>query len=270
MLLLGPSLCSQFIGAFVDGTAGPAPDTRALIAGAFAFFMLMLYLAMIPVYTAGIQILTAAFAAGERIRFFALLNEAVKFWPRVAFLWIFVVVCYGLAIAFLMASLTIMFSGVSILSIFLVLAVTTIVVWVIGRLWINFMFWQQFAVLEGCDAFEALRRSRKLARSRSDLPWFRRPLWRGVFIASAWFAIVVALNWPFVSQFFRMISNNAIWTTSDPQKLMETMVNSMKNSGAASATLAAGALQAILKPLLGIAFVLLFLDSNLGDHDANR
>jgi hypothetical protein len=268
LLVLGPSLGAQFTGAFVDGTPGPDPNTRTLIAGAFAVSMLMLGLVLTPIYIAGIQILTAAFAAGERISFFATLNEAVKFWPRVAFLWIFVFLCYAFwTLLPLAVLLMIMFTGVSILSIFLVLVITSVMVWVIGRLWVNFMFWQQFAVLEGCDAFEALRRSRELARSRADLPWFRRPMWRGVFIASVWFAVVLALNWPFVSQFFRLMSNSANWAGSDPQKMIETMMNSMKNPSAANATFAAGLLQFILKPMLGIAFVLLFLDSNLPDHE---
>src|SRR5947209_819971 len=95
LLVLGPSICAQLTGAFVDSTPGASADTRTLIAGAFALCMLMLGLVMQPVYIAGIQILTAAFAAGERISFFATLNEAVKFWPRVAFLWIFVSICYA-------------------------------------------------------------------------------------------------------------------------------------------------------------------------------
>jgi hypothetical protein len=228
LLVLGPSICAQLTSAFVDATPGPDASTRNLIAGAFALCMLMLALVLTPVYIGGIQILTAAFAAGERLSFFATLNEAVKFWPRIALLWIVVFVCYFLwTIVPLLVILTIALNGLSILSIFLILLVLTIMVWVTGRLFVNFMFWQQFAVLEGCSVLEALRRSRQLARSRADLPWFRRPLWRGVFIASLWFAVVLALNWPLVYQFFR-----AIWSTSDPQKMMEAMLNNAKNSGA--------------------------------------
>jgi hypothetical protein len=263
LLVLGPSICAQLTGAYVDSTPGPDASMRTLIAGTFVFCMLMLALVLTPVYIAGIQILTAAFAAGERISFFAALNEAVKFWPRIAFLWIFVSLCYAFwTVMPLAVIMTIALSGLSVLSIFLILLVLTVMVWVTGRLFINFMFWQQFAVLESCSALEALRRSRQLARSGSDLPWFRRPMWRGVFIASLWFAVVMALNWPFISQFFR-----AIWSTSDPQKMMELMLNNAKNSGTAGSTFAAGVLQAILKPLLGIAFVLLFLDSRLAGEE---
>jgi len=209
-----------------------------------------------PVYIAGIQILTAAFAAGERIGFFATLNEAVKYWPRVAFLWVFVFLCFTFwTVIPLAAILSLLLGQVSVMSIFLILLMTTVMVWIVGRLFINFMFWQQFAVLEGCSALESLRRSRELARSRHDLPWYRRPLWRGVIIISLWSAVLVGLNWLILSQFTRAIFGNM----ADPHKMVEAVLDVAKNS---SPSFAAGILQAILKPLLGIAFVLLFLDSN--------
>ena len=258
LLIVGPSICAQLTATFVDATPGANPDVRTLVAGAFALCMLLLGLVLTPVYIAGIQILTAAYAAGERISFFATLNEAVKYWPRVAFLWVFVFLCFAFWTVMPTAViLTIALGRVSLVSIALALLILTIMVWVTSRLFINFMFWQQFAVLEGCSALEALKKSRELARSGRDLPWFRRPMWRGVFIVSLWFVLVLALNWPTVYQFFR-----AIWGSTDPQMLMEALKNSAKNSGAAG-TFGASVLQAILKPLLGIAFVLLFLDSNV-------
>jgi hypothetical protein len=263
LLVLGPSVCAQLTGAFVEATPGPNPSVRTLVAGAFALCMLLLGLVMTPIYIAGIQILTAAFAAGERIGFLAILNEAVKYWPRVALLWVFVFLCYAFWTLMPTAVIfTIALGGLSILSIFLVLLILVVMVWITGRLFINFMFWQQFVVLEGCTALESLRRSRELARSGHDLPWFRRPLWRGIFISSLWFGLVLALNWPSVWQMFRALS-----TATDPQTLMETLSNAAKTSGAANSSFAAAVLQAILKPLLGIAFVLLFLDSRMAAGD---
>jgi GYF domain 2 len=258
LLVLGPSLLAQLTGAWVDTRSGAHVDTGSLLAAAFAVCMLLLGVMLFPVYIAGIQILTASFAAGERVSLPAVLNEAVKYWPRVAFLWLFVILCYAFWTAMpVLLILTIALSGLSVLSISFILLLLTLMVWMTGRLFINFMFWQQFAVLEGCNAIEALRRSRELARSRSDLPWFRRPLWRGVFIASLWFALVLALNWPTVSHFFR-----TVLTTTDPQMLLETFKTGAKTSDQTGFAFAANLLQAILKPLLGIAFVLLFLHSN--------
>jgi len=261
LLFLGPSVCAQLIGAFVDTQPTANPSVRTLVAMAFAACMLLLALVLTPVYIAGIQILTAAFAAGERISFFATLNEAVKYWPRIAFLWVFVFLCYAFWIVVPTGIiLTVALGGPSLGSIFVALLVLAIMVWVIGRLFVNFMFWQQFAVLESCNTPEALRRSRELARSGSDLPWYRRPLWRGVFIVSLWSAIVIALNWPFVSQLYRAAGNSG----SDPHKMAESFLEAAKNI---RPSFSAGILQAVLKPLLGSGCVLLFLDSNLSRED---
>ncbi|HEY4284550.1 MAG TPA: GYF domain-containing protein [Chthoniobacterales bacterium] len=262
LLVVGPSICAQLTATFIDGNPGTNPDARTLVAGAFALCMLLLGLVLTPVYIAGIQILTTAHAAGERISFFTALNEAVKFWPRVALLCVFVFLCFAFwTVMPFVVILGIAVSKVSIFSILFALLILVVMVWVTGRLFINFLFWQQFAVLEGCGVLESLRRSRELARSGSHLPWYRRPMWRGVFIYSLWCGLILALNWPLVSQFFHVISSINISGITDSQKLLETIQNDMKNSGVAG-TFAANVLQAILKPLLGIAFVLLFLDSN--------
>jgi hypothetical protein len=259
LLVLGPALCSQLTSAFVGGAPGPDASARTIAAELLALCMMLLAMVLMPVYIAGIQILTAAFAAGERIGFFATLNEAVKYWPRVAVVWVFVVLCYAFwTLMPIAVILTIALSGVSVVSIFLILLILAIMVWVTSRLFVNFMFWQQFAVLENCGALESLRRSRELARSGSELPWFKRPMWRGVIIASVWFAVVFALNWPAISQSFQL----AITLPHDPQMAMHAISDAAKNSGNSNSAFVASLLQAILKPLLGIAFVLLFLNSN--------
>jgi hypothetical protein len=269
LLLLGPSLLAQLVGALIDTRSSVEPGVRTLVAGAFAGCMVILWLVLIPVYIAGIQILTAAFAAGERISFFAVLNEAVKYWPRVAFLWVFVLACYAFWIFIPVGIIgTLALSGPSLGSIFLALIVLAVMVWVVGRLFVNFMFWQQFAVLEGCNIPEALQRSRELARSGSELPWYRRPLWRGVFIVSLWSAVVIVLYWPFVSQLFGLwvtqLSHTPVTSGSDSQKMAESLFEAGKNI---RPSFAAGILKEVLKPLLGIAFVILFLDSNLARED---
>ncbi|MFL6514640.1 MAG: DUF4339 domain-containing protein [Chthoniobacterales bacterium] len=259
LLVLGPALCSQFTSAFVGGAPGADASARTIAAELLGLCMMLLAMVLMPVYIAGIQILTAAFAAGERIGFFATLNEAVKYWPRVALVWLFVLVCYVFwTLMPILVIASIALSGMSILSFFLILLILAIMVWVTSRLFVNFMFWQQFAVLENCGVLESLRRSRALARSGSDLPWFRRPMYRGVIIASIWFAVVFALNWPAVSQSFQL----AFTLPHDPQMAMQAISNAAKSSGNTNSAFAASLLQAILKPLLGIAFVLLFLNSN--------
>ena len=72
-------------------------DSRVLAAGGFAFLMFIFSMAMWPIYIAGIQIITTEIAAGRRIGFFTALNEAVRFWPRVAALCVFVLCRFLLA-----------------------------------------------------------------------------------------------------------------------------------------------------------------------------
>src|SRR5204862_1785888 len=81
----------------------------------------------------------------------------------------------------------------SVFVIFLALALLVLQVWMFGRFFINVLFWQQFAVLENAGVVDSLRESRNLAHSGRELPWFQRPMWRGVFIASLWFALVLAI-----------------------------------------------------------------------------
>jgi hypothetical protein len=261
MLVVGPSVAAQLTGTFINSNTGPKPDAGTLIAGAFIMCMVILNVVLTPVYIAGIQILTAAYAAGERIGLFATLNEAVKFWPRVALLWVLVFLCFAFWIAIPSAAiLSLLLGQISVMSIFLILLTGTVMVWVVGRLFINFMFWQQFAVLEGCTALESLRRSRELARSRRDLPWYRRPMWRGIFIISLWSVVLIVLNWPTFAQFTHAVLAN----TGDAHKIVEAFSTAAQH---ANPSLAAYVLQEILKPLLGIAFVLLFLDSNVAAGD---
>src|SRR5262249_13615183 len=117
-------------------------------------------------------------------------------------------------------------------------------------------------VLENAGFIDSLRESRDLARSGRDLPWFQRPLWRGAFIASIWFAVVLAVNlgaqWGTLRQYF-----NQFTSTQDPQALFQQMTEAQKASGFNISAFALGVVEKILQPLVGIAFVVLYLDSKL-------
>jgi hypothetical protein len=223
--------------------------------------MFIFSMAMWPVYVAGIQIITTEIAAGRRMGFLAVLNEAVRFWPRVAALCLLVFVVFafltlfGLGIALMIAA-----GASSLLMILFALALLPLQVWMFGRFFVNVLFWQQFAVLENAGVIDSLRESRNLARSGRELPWFQRPIWRGVFIASLWFAFVVAIalvsEWTTLQHSF-----NELMTTQDPQTLLQKLTEAQQAHGFDVLTFALGILQKILQPLIGIAFVLLYIDS---------
>jgi len=263
LLVLLPSICSQLTTAFVKPPQASTVDVLSVLAAGFAFLMFILSIVMWPVYIAGIQILTADIARGNRPSLVAMLNEAVRFWPRVAALCIFVygvfflLMVFGLAIAAMSLA-----AGSSVLLVLVAMALLILQVWMFGRFFVNVLFWQQFAVLEKAGFIDSLRESRDLARSGRDRPWFQRPLWRGAFIASIWFAVVLAITlgaqWGTLQHYF-----NQLLTTQDPQALLQQMTEAQQASGFNIPAFALGAVEKILQPLVGIAFVVVYLESKL-------
>ena len=263
LLLLLPWICSQLTSAFVKPPQGANVDTLSVLAAGLAFLMFILSIVMWPVYIAGIQILTAEIARGNRPSLVAMLNEAVRFWPRVAALCIFVygvfflLMVFGLAIAAMSLA-----AGSSVLLVLVAMGLLILQVWMFGRFFVNVLFWQQFVVLENAGFIDSLRESRDLARSGRDLPWFQRPLWQGAFVASIWFAVVLAITlvaqWGTLHHYF-----NQLLTTQDPQALLQQMTEAQQASGFNIPAFALGAVEKVLQPLVGIAFVVIYLESKL-------
>ena len=261
LLVILPSVCAQLTAIWMQTGRASDADPRVLAAGGFAFLMFIFSMAMWPVYVAGIQIITTEIAAGRRIGFFAALNDAVRFWPRIAALCIFVYGVFFLLIvfAFLIAAM-IVGGASSVFVILLALALLGVQVWMFGRFFVNVLFWQQFAVLENAGVIDSLRESRHLARSGSELSWFQRPLWRGVFIASLWLAFVLAIA--LVSEWTTLQhSLNELMTIQDPQTLLQKLTEAQQAHGFDVLSFALGIVQKILQPLVGIAFVLLYFGS---------
>ena len=263
LLVLLPWMFSQLTTAFVQTPQGSNIDILSVLAAGFAFLMFILSIVMWPVYIAGIQILTAEIVRGNRFSLIKVLNEAVKFWPRVAALCIFVygvfflLMVFGLAVAAMSLA-----AGSSILVALVALGLLILQVWMFGRFFVNVLFWQQFTVLENAGFIDSLRESRELARSGRDLPRFQRPLWRGALIASIWFAIVLAIT--VGAQWDTLYQNvTQLMTIQDPQALLQHMTEAQKTSGFNLFAFALGVLEKILQPLVGIAFVVLYLDSKL-------
>jgi hypothetical protein len=260
LLSIVPIVCAELTSRFIDTAPGVNVDLRTPVAVAFGLCMLILRIVLIPIYIAGIQILTAELATGHRIGFFSVLNAAVKYWPRVAGLGLFVYGVFFLLILFALGIAIMVATSATLLSIVLALCLLAFQVWLFGRFFINVLFWQQFTVLENATAADALRESRNLARSARDLPWYQRPPWRGALIVSLWVAFVLAITitpaWPMLRDYFVELTR-----TQDPQALLQKMNASLQTHGVNYPVLALSILQRILQPLLGIAFVVLYLDS---------
>jgi hypothetical protein len=257
LLLIVPIVCAQLTKRFID--AAPVnTDVRTLAAGAFGSCMTVVWLVLWPVYIAGIQILTTELATRQRIGFFSVLNGAVKYWPRVAGLGIFVFAIYFLLTLFGLVLLGLAAIANTVLFAVIVLGLLALQVWLFVRFFIRVLFWQQFAVLENRNATDALRESRLLARSGHNLAWYQRPLWRGALIFSLWLAFVlvitIAPEWQVIRDF-----SPEILQTKDPQALYAKMTAAMQPH--ALQALAFTVVGGILRPLLGIAFVVLYLDA---------
>src|SRR6184192_4818161 len=266
LLSIIPIVCAELTNRFIDTAPGVNVDLRTLVAVAFGLCMLVLRIVLIPVYIAGIQILTAELATGHSIGFFSVLNGAVKYWPRVAGLGLFVYGVFFLLILFALGIAIMVVTSATLFSIVLALGLLVFQLWLFGRFFINVLFWQQFTVLENATAADALRESRELARRGRDLHWYQRPLWRGALIVSLWFAFALAITiipaWPMLRDYFLELMR-----TQDPQALMQKMNTSLQTHGFNYPALALNILQRILQPLLGIAFVVLYLDS-IGDNES--
>jgi hypothetical protein len=266
LVVLLPSICSQLATGFLQQPQGSNVDLRSALAAGFAFLMFILSIVMWPVYVAGIQILTAEIVHGQRPSLVAVLNEAVRFWPRVAALCVFVLGVFLLLTLFgLFISLIALAGASSPLLVPVAMALLVLQVWMFSWFFMTTLFWQQFAVLENAEFIDSLRESRNLARSGKDLPWFQRPMWRGAVIASIWFAFVLAISvgpeWGMLHHYF-----NELLKTQDPQALWQQMSEAQQASGFDVSAFALSILGKILRPLVGIAFVVIYLDSKFPAH----
>src|SRR5262245_57719791 len=148
LVVLLPSICSQLTTAFVQPPQGSNIELMSVLAAGFAFLMFILSIVMWPVYIAGIQILTADIMRGNRTSLVAMLDGAVRFWPRVAALCIFVYGVFFLLMVFGLAIAAMALAGASsVLLVLVAMGLLILQVWMFGRFFVNVLFWQQFAVL---------------------------------------------------------------------------------------------------------------------------
>src|SRR5436309_1175111 len=100
LVVVFPSVSGQLATAWTQRGPSVDVDLRTFLVSSFGLCMSVLAMVLWPVYIAAIQILGAQIGAGRRIGFVAALNEAVRFWPRVAVLWVFVLGVFALLMLF--------------------------------------------------------------------------------------------------------------------------------------------------------------------------
>ena len=264
-LVIIPSICAQLSSAAVSGSG--ELDLRNALAGFFNLCMIAASLVAWPIYVAGLQILASEAAQGRSLTLQELVPRALKFWSRVALLCVLVYGAFFLLLVLAFAILVMVAAGPpSLLVIFVALALLFFQVWMFGRVFINVLFWQQAAVLENAGVADSLRRSKEMAQSRRNLPWWRRPLWRAVVVSSLWCLLATVLSigpeWSTLTAYFHTLT-----TMQDAQAIVQSMSAAAKPTALTVWPLALGVLQTVLRPLLGIAFVLLYLDLRAAPND---
>ncbi|MGI8819342.1 MAG: DUF4339 domain-containing protein [Chthoniobacterales bacterium] len=261
LLVALPSLGFQLCMLFVDTTAAPAlnPTSRFAAGGVVLFFLVLV--AVWPLYLTGIQLAVADLAASRVIRFGNLLRRARERWRPMARLCLFVYGSFLFWTALPLIAVGLVAASPSVLSFLLAVGALTFQVYMAGRLFVNFLFWQQTAVIAGEEGVEALRSSQELARSGRDRPWLERPLYRGAILASLWLLvlIVVAVGLEFPVVLWRL---HGATDLNSAVTLMDTLIKNPPIDGLNLASYLASSLaNALLHPLLGIAFVLLYFDA---------
>ena len=235
--------------------------TRARVIALFAFIALVVDW---PVFLAGIQMATVDVLQGRKVRVGELLRRAANFFPRFARLSLIVYGSYFLCTAIPVAIiLSLASENPTILSLLLALLILAVQVIMVARLWVNFLFWQQSACISNLEGAAALRESKMLARSRRRSRRSVRPLWRGALLASLWLLIVLVLSAgaeiPLILPKLQSVS------TSSPEEIMKMWQD--LNAPKVADTMLIGSLaisslvRALLRPLLGISFVLLYFDA---------
>ena len=222
-----------------------------------------------PIFLAAIQIATLEVLEGRKVHLGQLLRRAVNFFPRFAWLSVIVYGSYFFWTAIpVIAILSILTGNPTIPAILLALLLLVVQVMMVARLFVNFMFWQQSAVVSGYDGAKAITESKMLARSRRRPQKWQRPLWRGALLASLWLLIVLALS--SVAEIPLVLSKLQSMTTPEEMLAMFQNLNSAK---AADPMLIASAvigtiIHSLLRPILGIAFVLLYFDARTDFNEA--
>jgi hypothetical protein len=224
--------------------------------------MLVLLLLVWPVSAAGFQIVADGIVRGQPRLLGAQVSAALLYWGRMLaaallvygsyFFWFFVP---------LAAIVAFIGSGNPLLASLVMLLLGGFMVYMNARLFINFLFWQQTAVLGAHPPLAALRESKELARSVPGSPRLDRPLYRGAIIASIWLLLLLVLTFG-VQLPFLLARLVGVENPEQAMALMQKIAQSeTPDSLMIAADVATAAINLLLRPLLAAALVVLYYDA---------
>lgn len=233
--------------------------------------MLVVLLFVWPVSAAGFQFVADDILRGEPRSLGAQFSAALRCWARMLAAAILVYGSYFFWFFLPFAVMLALISGqVSVLGSLMFLLIGGFMVYMNARLFINFLFWQQTAVLGPNSGLAALRESKELARSVPEAPRLERPLYRGAIIASVWLLLLLVLTFglqlPFLLVRFIGLEN-----PEEAMALVQKMAQSQTPDALMiGADIATAALNLLLRPLLAAAFVVLYYDAKARSGGRSR
>ena len=224
--------------------------------------MIALVILVWPISTAGFQYVADDILRGVQRSFAEQFAAALERWGRMLstglvvyatyFFWVFVPFT---------AMIAILSAGISVLSLMLYLLVGAFMVYMVGRLFINFLFWEQTAAFGDEGALLALRESKELARCAPDAPRLDRPLYRGVIVASVWLVllllVLMTVQFPLM-----LIRLSSVENPEQGVALMQTLSQAKSRDTLMIASDVVSALvNLVLRPMLAASFLVLFYDA---------
>jgi hypothetical protein len=270
LLVSTPSFFLQVAAPSLQMPAKGGPIAVVVVSALVAFTMLVLLIIAWPFSIGGLQILAADILSGRDPGFRDVLARAKPLWTRMFTLGLIVYASYFLwtVIPLLVAlSLTASASAGGLLIMLLLLIFTA---YMVARLFINFLFWQQAGALGGNDAMDALRESKDLARSGADLPRLQRPLYRGAIIASVWLLVIIIVNLgiELPAMMWRL---RGVTSLEQALPLVQSMATSSSfDVLSALTTFVSCLVSAVLRGWLAASFVVLYLETKASTQLAKR
>jgi hypothetical protein len=260
LLVSVPSFFLQLAAPFLEMPKEGGPTSVVIGSALVVFAMLALLVVAWPFSLAGMQLLAADLFAGRNPGLREILSRAKPLWMRMFLLGLIVYGSYFLwTIIPLLVALSLAAGPLAIGSVALMLSLLFFALYMVARLFINFLFWQQAGALGGGETIDSLRESKELARSGTELPRLQRPLYRGALIASLWLLVIiffnVAIELPVV--LYRM---RGVTSLEQAATLLQTMATkSTPDFLAGLTTFLSSLIHAILRPWLAAVFVVLYL-----------
>lgn len=265
LLVAIPSFFLQIAAPFLEMPKESGPTPLLILSALVVFASLALLVVGWPFSLAGLQLLSADLHAGRDSSLREILTRAKPLWARMFVLGLIVYGSYFLwTVIPLLVALSLAAGATSLSSLLLTLLLLLFTVYMVARLFINFLFWQQAGALGVGETMDSLRESKDLARSGGERPRVQRPLYRGAMIASLWLLVMIVLNvaieLPVV--LFRM---RGVTSLEQAAALLQTMATSSSPDVLSGITTLLSCLaHGVLRPLLAAIFVVLYLDTKAG------